>query len=228
MLRSLYTAATGMDAQQTKLDVIATTWPTRAPPASRKRAPIFRISCQKPFAQPRSPMRRGAASPRRCRWVWACARLHIALLRPGRYDSRPKPRSIWPSRAVASSASSAPTATSPSPAMAVSDWMPPDALSPVGRSAGAGITIPTDATNVTGDLGRHRAGQTFQSYRHDQHRHHPDCHIRQSGWHGSHRQQLASRHSFQWRSIVVKAGDQGPEVSRKATWKARTCPRSRK
>jgi len=43
---------------------------------------------------------------------------------------------------------SAPTATWPTPATAVSGWMPPAAWSPVGRGGGTGHHIPTDATYI--------------------------------------------------------------------------------
>jgi len=87
MLRSLYTAATGMvsparpswTSSLNNLDQRGALTRT-----SEKTRSIFRISCQKPFAQPRSPMRRGGSQPRPAGGSGACALgLHIALLRPG-------------------------------------------------------------------------------------------------------------------------------------------------
>jgi len=129
--------------QQTKLDVIANNLAKRDAPPLQENARRFSGSLvRKPFAQPRSPMRRGAASPRRCRWVWACARPPHRAPSPGRYDRDQKPARIWPSRAVLLPLQRANGDIAFTRRWQF-DWMPPDALSPsLGEVLEPGITIP--------------------------------------------------------------------------------------
>jgi len=69
MLRSLYTAATGMDAQQTKLDIIAHNLANTSTTDSSVRARTSKTCFRKPFARLRPPRPRGAAARRPCRSV---------------------------------------------------------------------------------------------------------------------------------------------------------------
>jgi flagellar basal body rod protein FlgB len=117
-----------MDAQQTKLDVIANNLANASTTGFKKTRADFQDLLSETIRAATQPNAQGGSQPTALQVGLGVRTASTSRsFAQGDMIATKNPLDL---AIEVSSASSAPTATSPSPAMAVSDWMPPDALSP--------------------------------------------------------------------------------------------------